>query len=204
MSLIPRRRSNALFTLLLGPIALGVGCSDDRAASGGTGARGGVAGSTAGTGGVAGTAGNASGGMAGTAGTGGVAGSAGSGAAGSAGSGGQGGSGGSTPCDAPGTVFAYSCSNLNCHSTYVQAASLDLQSMGVAMRVRDVDASLNDDCAGHGKLVNVANPDASLMLTKLEDAPPCGNRMPDHLSAPLSAEQKQCVRDWVLWVVLNP
>jgi hypothetical protein len=106
-----------------------------------------------------------------------------------------GGGGGGEACPADTDVealLAAGCAGAVCHSSEAMAAGLDLVSPGVVGRLADVPAAA---CADH-LLVAPGEPDASLLLLKLGDDPPCGNTMPLG-GARLPAEQIACVRQWI-------
>jgi hypothetical protein len=90
-------------------------------------------------------------------------------------------------CDAPKLVFRGECAG--CHSAASQSGGLDLQSPGVEGRVIGVLAQ-----GGPGLLVNPAEPDQSVIVTKLS-SPPFGKRMP--VGATLAPSNVTCVRAWV-------
>jgi hypothetical protein len=94
-------------------------------------------------------------------------------------------------CDVP-KLFEHSCGGDICHSNGEStAAGLDLTSPGVEQRVSGVAGS---GCAGI--LADPANPEASLLYTKVADAPECGTRMP-LTGEPLTEDEMSCMRDWI-------
>ena len=95
--------------------------------------------------------------------------------------------------DIPTQIFATSCAQSGCHASAAPAASLDLQSPGVAARLVGVKPAL---CASSAALVDPSNPDQSLLYEKLGPSPPCGARMPltGHY---LSDSDTSCVRSWI-------
>lgn len=98
---------------------------------------------------------------------------------------------------APGYVeqlFQASCSGGGaCHDGSEPEAGLDLVTPGVATRMLGV-ASVQETCDG-APLVDPAGGE-HLLLQKLEDAPPCGARMPFG-EAKLSGADLECVRRWI-------
>ena len=94
-------------------------------------------------------------------------------------------------CDVP-QLFEERCGSAACHSNGDSAAAgLDLTSPGVEDRVSGA-AGIN--CMG--VLADPADPDSSLLYTKLMDTPTCGARMPltgEHLTE----DEMTCVRDWI-------
>ena len=51
-------------------------------------------------------------------------------------------------------------------------------------------------CVGQGNVIDADDPGASLMLTKVSDDPPCGQRMPA-AGAPLSDADIGCLEEWI-------
>ena len=88
------------------------------------------------------------------------------------------------------TILARSCGTGGCHSTADKAQGLDLQSPGVAERLRGANA------AGGGKLIDPAEPARSVLYTKLMKAPPFGGRMPYGAQA-FDDATLACVLSWV-------
>ncbi|HTM43297.1 MAG TPA: hypothetical protein VL137_00005 [Polyangiaceae bacterium] len=143
------------------------------------------------------TGGGGSGGSGGSGGTGGTP----IGGGGTGGTpGGSGGGGGSAVCDAPNTVFNQmgdhgGCNGIACHVPNVFPP--DLQTAGVAARLRGVASAT---CAAE-KYIDTVNPANSYLLKKLQPSPMCGAaaggmQMPFGLP-PSSAQQVQCITDWV-------
>jgi hypothetical protein len=96
-------------------------------------------------------------------------------------------------CNVEGQLFQQKCSDSTCHNATDLAGTLDLVSPDLASRVVGQPGSV--DCPGE-ILVDPADPENSLILTKLEDSPPCGNRMP-LIGDPLTDQEKDCVLQWV-------
>lgn len=98
---------------------------------------------------------------------------------------------GLAPCDIP-KLFEDRCGGGICHGDGGStAAGLDLTSPGVEQRVSGAAGS---GCVG--VLADPANPEASLLYTKVLDAPTCGSRMP-LTGEPLTADELTCMRDWI-------
>lgn len=94
-------------------------------------------------------------------------------------------------CDVP-KLFAERCSGSICHADgQSTAASLDLTSPGLEQRVAGVLAT---SCVG--LLADPSDPEASVLYTKVLDAPGCGSRMPLN-GAALTEDEQTCVRDWI-------
>lgn len=93
--------------------------------------------------------------------------------------------------DVPTRVLAGKCGGSGCHNPVGPQLGLDLESPGVAARVVGVAAK---GCVG--VLANPADPDKSVLYTKLLATTTCGSRMP--LARPsLSAADTACVRAWI-------
>ncbi|MEM9190445.1 MAG: hypothetical protein AAGF12_14765 [Myxococcota bacterium] len=93
-------------------------------------------------------------------------------------------------------VFDQSCAMSGCHDPVTMATNLDLSNAGDGSQyVGQAAATMGGACAGMGVLIDSANPDMSLFITKLEDAPSCGNRMP-LIGSGLSNADRTCIEDW--------
>ncbi len=89
------------------------------------------------------------------------------------------------------TIFIPSCTTSTCHSARSQQGNLDLESPGLPQRLLNVQAS-----GGPGRIIDTANPDQSVLYTKLLNPPPFKFQMP--LGRPqLSADDVLCVQQWV-------
>jgi hypothetical protein len=120
--------------------------------------------------------------VAGSAGTAGAAGMA-SGMSGATSTGGCG--------DVPTRIFVATCSGTGCHSAKAPQQDLDLASPDVASRVVGVTGKM---CLQ--LLADPANPEDSLLYSKLLPSRACGAQMP-LARPPLSAADIACVRDWI-------
>lgn len=97
--------------------------------------------------------------------------------------------------DVEAELFALRCSSRLCHGAGAESqAGLDLRSPGPESRLVDV-ASTSKDCDGR-LLIDPDEPEASLLLLKLGEDPPCGERMP-LVGARLNAFERQCLLDWI-------
>jgi hypothetical protein len=94
-------------------------------------------------------------------------------------------------CDIP-SLFEVKCGGSICHSAGEStAAGLDLTSPGVEERVV---GQPGNSCGG--MLAEPADPEGSLLYSKVMDGPTCGARMPLN-GDPLSDDEKSCLRDWI-------
>ncbi len=107
-----------------------------------------------------------------------------SGTAGSAGSG--------TCGDVVTRIFVPSCGGTGCHSAVGPQQGLDLVSPGVASRVVGVAAK---QCLQ--LLADPANPEQSVMYTKLLIRPECGTAQMPLARPPLSGTDVACVLAWI-------
>jgi hypothetical protein len=101
-----------------------------------------------------------------------------------------GGDGGGAACPVIPDLFAQACSSAGCHGQVDKIQGLDLQSPNVASRLVGVRAM------GGGLLLDPANPNQSVIYTKLTPTPPFGARMPSGKPA-LDDATVACVLSWV-------
>jgi hypothetical protein len=92
-------------------------------------------------------------------------------------------------CD-PEAVLRQRCATSGCHAATNPESGLDLASRGVGARLRNRAGS---GCAG--MLIDVAAPEASLLLDKISDRPSCGYQMPP--GQPLGETERACLTAWV-------
>jgi hypothetical protein len=97
--------------------------------------------------------------------------------------------GGAACPDVP-ALFAQACSGAGCHGPTDPIQGLDLQSSDLASRLVNVHAM------GGGLLIDPANPNKSVIYTKLIPTPPFGARMPSGKPA-LDDATVACVLSWV-------
>ncbi len=95
-------------------------------------------------------------------------------------------------CDVEGEVFARVCGTSVCHEGTVNG--LDLIAPDVDARLLDVPAA-GFECADSGlRIVDSEQPQRSLLLLKLSEAPPCGSPMPlGSGPAGLTTAQRACI-----------
>ena len=87
-------------------------------------------------------------------------------------------------------VFAPRCGG--CHGVSAPASMLDLMSPMVGVRLQS-----NANCTNEVVVV-AGNPASSYLMKKLTSATPtCGVQMPKE-STPLSADELNCIEDWIL------
>jgi len=100
--------------------------------------------------------------------------------------------GGTGPCgDVPTRVFIPSCGGSGCHGKTAPQQGLDLESAGVATRLLGKSGM---ECPA--VLADPANPEGSLIYTKLLPSPSCGAQMP-FARPPLPAADIACVKAWI-------
>jgi hypothetical protein len=75
----------------------------------------------------------------------------------------------------PADILGPSCAKSQCHDSTTQAGKLDL-SPDEGLRARLLDVAGTPGCGG--KIVDTANPEKSLLLTKCMPNPACGTQMP--------------------------
>jgi hypothetical protein len=89
-------------------------------------------------------------------------------------------------------VLASRCAGGICHSAGdMPGGGLDLLSEGAVERVAGVESP---NCEGE-VLAVPGDPDGSLIVRKLGDDPPCGDRMP--LAGALEGGEEACIREWI-------
>jgi hypothetical protein len=88
-------------------------------------------------------------------------------------------------------LFKAKCNSIACHGA--GAPQVDLISADVASRLIGQPSSDTGMCSGR-TLVS-SDGSASLLIDKLADAPPCGQKMP--LVGVLTATERSCLTDWV-------
>jgi hypothetical protein len=93
--------------------------------------------------------------------------------------------------DVPSVILARRCANAGCHDADGRAGGLDLASPKLAQRLLGVPAS-----GGAGALVDLRDPESSVLLTKLGDRPPFGARMPSGRPA-IDPASYACLHAWV-------
>src|SRR5690606_23959876 len=99
--------------------------------------------------------------------------------------------------------LAETCTGIGCHNSDEQAENLDLESPGVEARVAGVPGTA--EC-NNLILADPDDPAGSLMVLKLQPAPPCGQQMPllvpqDQL---FTAHQIACVEEWIASLEASP
>lgn len=104
---------------------------------------------------------------------------------------------------------------LSCHDSgatgdffvdlYTQGGELDFSSKQVAYDLLVGQAADGNECDGVGTLVVPGDPDASILVSKVEDVTPvCGDPMPFLPSGPdLTAEETDAIREWVRLGAMN-
>lgn len=107
--------------------------------------------------------------------------------------------GGTDNCgDVPATIIGPRCATANCHDSDMPLNNLDLTpDEGLADRLIGV---AGDMCPGD--LVDAANPEASLMYTKVLVTTSCGIQMPQ-TGEKLTAEEEQCMLEWIQEITGN-
>ncbi len=94
--------------------------------------------------------------------------------------------------DVESDVLAVRCAGSICHSPGdMPAGGLDLVSANPVERVAGVQSP---NCSGE-VLAVPGDPDGSLIIRKLGESPPCGERMP--LVGELPDDEAACIRDWI-------
>lgn len=113
------------------------------------------------------------------------------------------GTGGGGPCPDIPQLFAETCADAGCHNASEMAENLDLESPGVEGRLAGVPGTSTCD---NIVLADPDDPPQSLIVRKLQPAPPCGSQMPllvpkDQL---YTAHQIACVEAWIATLSASP
>lgn len=89
------------------------------------------------------------------------------------------------------------CGNIVCHDPFSGGigTSLDLSDQAV-LPDSLLGLTATEEC-GQLPYVDTEDPQRSLLLQKLEDVPPCGERMPAGARPALTTGQKACFAQWV-------
>jgi hypothetical protein len=90
------------------------------------------------------------------------------------------------------------CGSIVCHDPFSGGigTSLDLSQRGT-LPASLLGLRATDDC-DNLPYVDTDMPERSLLLRKLDDDPPCGDRMPAGDRPPLDSTQRACFTQWVL------
>jgi hypothetical protein len=100
--------------------------------------------------------------------------------------------GASSSCDGF-AILAASCGTSGCHG---KGSNLEEFATSEEEARAYIDRPGTLACLGQGDVIDPDAPAASLMLKKLTDDPPCGQRMP-LTGNPLSNTEIQCITDWI-------
>lgn len=103
-----------------------------------------------------------------------------------------GGNGGGSECGSTVELLKMKCGNAGCHGAAAPAAKLDLESDGLAERLKDAPSSAA--CEGYSQ-IDSADPGQSLLYLKVTANPPCEPRMP--IGVPLSDAEQACLLQWL-------
>jgi len=102
-----------------------------------------------------------------------------------------------TDCEAVMQDLLLTCGGIVCHDPFSGGIGtmLDLSNQDV-LPGSLIGLSSSVEC-GSVPYVDVDQPEQSLLILKLQDEPPCGNRMPDGARPPLTDTQRDCFLAWV-------
>ncbi len=75
-------------------------------------------------------------------------------------------------------LIRQTCATSNCHSTLDSKGDLDLEAPSMASRIVNVESNSEECGPERVKLVDLANIDASLMMSKVDGSFACGDIMP--------------------------
>lgn len=101
-------------------------------------------------------------------------------------------------CEAVLDDVLLTCGAIVCHDPFSGGIGLSLDlSQRDALPESLFGWAASDDCGGVPYL-NAEQPEQSLLILKLDDDPPCGDRMPAGDRPPLDATQRTCFVEWVV------
>jgi hypothetical protein len=100
---------------------------------------------------------------------------------------------GMSSCDA-GPVLLQRCGTSACHGSGSPFSAFAADEMSAASFV-DIESA--GPCVDEGRIIDSANPEDSLILTKLGPNPPCGSQMPLTAPGQLSVEEVACIASWL-------
>ena len=90
-------------------------------------------------------------------------------------------------------MLAAECAGAGCHGASSPAFGLDLVSPGLEERLMDATSAT---CMGR-PMVDPADPDASLLLEKVVEAPHAGVARMPYMQEPLTTAQQDALRAWI-------
>jgi hypothetical protein len=99
---------------------------------------------------------------------------------------------GGEECDGFG-ILATSCGMSTCHG---EGAGLS-QFAADEETARSLVGEPSPTCSAGGDLINPDDPPSSLIIRKMDDDPPCGQRMPLGSSMPMDPADIECVEEWI-------
>lgn len=91
------------------------------------------------------------------------------------------------------------CAGAGCHSTKDAEGSLDLEAEGLEARLIGKPGAGTRCDAQDGLLVDPDAPEESLLITKMQPNPPCGDRMP-LFDRPGTQADIDCIMEWLVAV----
>jgi len=101
-------------------------------------------------------------------------------------------------CDAVLDDVLLTCGAIVCHDPFSGGIGLTLDLSRPATLPDALFGLRSSDACGAVPYVDPVRPAQSLLIRKLDDAPPCGERMPAGDRPPLDATQRACFVQWVL------
>jgi hypothetical protein len=96
-------------------------------------------------------------------------------------------------CDGFGVLETY-CATSGCHGMPNAALGDFASSEDAAREFIGVQGRIS--CAGQGAIIDTDDPEASVLVAKMSDDPPCGTQMPPQ-GDPLTDEEVACVVEWI-------
>jgi hypothetical protein len=105
---------------------------------------------------------------------------------------------GSDDCERVVQTILLTCGSIVCHDPFSGGIGLELDLSSSADVPASLVGQLSTANCGSVPYIDTEQPEQSLLLKKIEDTPPCGDRMPAGDRPPLDGVQRDCFTRWVL------
>ena len=96
------------------------------------------------------------------------------------------------------------CGNVVCHDPFSGGIGLDLDLSDRGALPESLLDRPGTAACGEAPYIDATNPEDSLLLRKLDESPPCGERMPAGDRPALDDTQRACFEAWVRSAVNSP
>lgn len=101
-------------------------------------------------------------------------------------------------CDAVVDNILLTCGNIVCHDPFSGGIGVDLELSRPDALPESLLGRRATDACDNALYIDPDDPESSLLLRKLADSPPCGERMPAGDRPPLDATERACFKAWVV------